>query len=153
MPWRLARSSMPVMSKQKGKTFFAHQPFFEKPQGGPRTISSVTPLSCFRLVLPRPSSHPSREVTRSRSGRFLPAMAGLVRVDTRHRLCHPGRGTQSATYILPQPSTGVLSRVIIPRNMPDVLMEGVCLMGHLAELFLAVGNAERDWDISRENCY
>ena len=119
----------------KGKTFFAHHPLLEIPQATDNFINET--LEHLRLLAQVAITRGDEEQIRQ----TFAAMASLVRVymgiDYADQYVTTKQHAHLAASYLMGAVEGVLSH-----NMPDVLMEGVRLMGRSAQLFLAVGNPD-----------
>jgi hypothetical protein len=117
----------------KGKTFFAHNPVFDIPQATDGFINET--LEHLRQTAHVATTRGDEEQIRQ----TLAAMASLVQVymhiDYASEYVESKEHAQLAASYL----TGAVERVV-PRNMADVVMEGVRLMGRSAQLFLAASN-------------
>jgi hypothetical protein len=117
----------------KGKTFFASNAIFDIPQATDGFINeSLEQLrQLVELAVRRGDEQQIRQV--------LGAMAGLVEIylniDYANDLVtNKGHAQLAASYL-----TGAVETVL-PHDMPDVVMQGVRLMGMSAQLFLAAGS-------------
>lgn len=116
----------------KGKTFFAHQLLLVNPLATDPFINDTLEhlRQTARIATTRRDEQQIEQT--------LAALAGLVRVymaiDYSNEYAQEKHHAQLAAGYL----TGAVQD-IVPHNMPDVLMEGVRLMGQSAQLFLSVG--------------
>lgn len=113
----------------KGRTFFAHHPVFDIPQATDGFISET--LEQLRQLAHVATTRGDEEQIRQ----VLATIAGPVRIyitiDYASEYVHTQEHAQLAASYL----TGAVEAVL-PRDMPDVLMEGVRLMGQSAQRFL-----------------
>ena len=113
----------------KGKTFFANHPMLDTPLASDGFINNTLEhlRQTARIGVSRGDEQQIEQT--------LQAMAELVRVylaiDYASRLASRTHAKLAAGYL-----AGEVER-IVPHNMPDVLMEGVQLMGRSADMLLA----------------
>lgn len=113
----------------KGKTFFANQLMLDNP---------LTPDGFINDTLEHLRQTARIGVTRGDEQQIeqtLRAMASLVRVYIAIDYANP-HASKTHAHLAAGYLTGEVDR-IVPHNMPDVLMEGVRLMGQCADMLLA----------------
>lgn len=116
----------------KGKTFFAPNPIFDIPQATDTFINQT--LERLRQAAQAATSRAEEEPLRQLFG----AMTELVRTYMGIDYANPHvEGKHHAQLAAAYLASAV--EAVLPRRLPDVVMEGVRLMGICAQLFLAVG--------------
>jgi hypothetical protein len=113
----------------KGKTFFASNPFFDIPEASDAFINDT--LEHLRRLAHASTGRRDEEATRQ----VLATMAALVQVYL--GIDYANHDTKEHAQLAAGYLTGAVEGVA-PRNAPDLLMEGVRLVGASARLFLAV---------------
>lgn len=113
----------------KGKTFFAYQPMFDTPFTSDGFINDTLEhlRQTARIGVARGDEQQIEQT--------LQAMAELVRVYMAIDYASP-HASKTHAHLAAGYLTGEVER-IVPHNMPDVLMEGVRLMGKSADMLLA----------------
>ncbi|SIO26110.1 hypothetical protein SAMN05443247_03241 [Bradyrhizobium erythrophlei] len=116
----------------KGRTFFASNPIFDIPESSDGFINST--LEHLRRFEQISTARGEEDAIRQ----ILIAIAKLVQtyVEIDYAVRHTG--TKEHAQLAASYLTGAVERVL-PRNLPDVVMEGIRLMGASAGLFLTVG--------------
>ena len=119
----------------KGKTFFASNPIFDIPETSDGFISDT--LEHLRRLARVSTVRGDEEATRQ----ILATMAALVQ--TYMAIDYAGRGTDTKEHAqLAAVYLAGAVEAIVPRNLPDLLMEGIRLMGASARGFLAAGHPD-----------
>src|SRR5262249_19027823 len=113
----------------KGKTFFAHNPLFDVQQATDRFINET--LEQLRQLAHIATTRGDEEQIRQ----ILAALAGLVPVYMSIDYANEHVESKQQAQLAASYLTGAVEGVL-PRNMPDVVMEGVRLMGGSAQRFL-----------------
>jgi hypothetical protein len=116
----------------KGKTFFASNPFIDIPQATDGFINET--LEQLRQTAQAAAARGEEEPLRQ----LLGALAGLVRTYMAIDYANPYVEAKHHAQLAAAYLAGAVE-VVLPRGMPDVVMEGVRLMGVSAQLFLVVG--------------
>jgi hypothetical protein len=117
----------------KGKTFFAHNPVLDIPQATDGFINDT--LEQLRQLAHTATARGDEEQIRQ----VLTALAGLVKIymaidyATEH-IDNKQHAQLAVSYL----TSAVES--VLPRNLPDVVMEGVRLMGRSSQRFLAASS-------------
>ena len=116
----------------KGKTFFAPNPIFEIPQANDEFINTTLEQvrQALQAAVARGEEQPLRQL--------LATLAALVHTYMPIDYANPHsvfkhHAQLAAAYL----ASGV--EAVVPRDMPDVVMEGVRLMGTSALVFLTAG--------------
>jgi hypothetical protein len=113
----------------KGKTFFACNPVFDIPQATDGFINET--LEQLRQLAQIATTRGDEEQIRQ----TFAALAGLVQVYMSIDYANEHVGSKQHAQLAASYLTGAVEG-ILPRNMPDVVMEGVRLMGRSAQRFL-----------------
>jgi hypothetical protein len=116
----------------KGKTFFLSNPIFDISQASDGFINET--LEHLRRLARVSTVHGDEEAMRQ----ILAAMARLVQAYMAIDYAARGRGTKEHAQLAAGYLTGAVEGVL-PRNLPDLVMEGIRLMGTSARRFLASG--------------
>jgi hypothetical protein len=116
--------------RAKGKTFFAHNPVFDIPQATDAFINDT--LEQLRQLAQIATTRGDEEQLRQ----ILAAIAGLVQVYVTIEYTSEHVDTKEHAQLAASYLTGAVQGVL-PHNMPDVVMEGIRLMGHSADRLLA----------------
>src|SRR5262249_10612296 len=114
----------------KGKTFFAHNPVFDIPQATDGFINDT--LEQLRQLAHTATARTDEEQIRQ----ILTALAGLVRVYMAIDYANEHVDNKEHAQLAASYLTSAVEAVL-PRNMTDIVMEGVRLMGRSAQRFLA----------------
>jgi hypothetical protein len=117
----------------KGKTFFASNPMFDISETSDGFINDT--LEHLRRFARVSTVRGDEEATRQ----ILTTMATLVQ--TYMAIDYATRGTDTKEHA--QLAAGYLTgavEAVLPRDLPDMLMEGIRLMGASARRFLAIGH-------------
>lgn len=117
----------------KGKTFFAHNPVFDIPQATDGFINET--LEQLRQLAHVATTRGDEEQIRQ----TFAAMAGLVQVYLDIDYASENVDSKQHAQLAASYLTGAVEGTL-PRNMPDVVMEGVRLVGQSAQRFLAASN-------------
>ncbi len=116
----------------KGRTFFEHNLIFDLPQASDGFINET--LEQLRQVSQGATARGEEEPLRQ----VLAAMAALVQ--TYMAIDYASRNTETKEHArLAASYLASAVEAVLARGMPDVVMEGVRLMGKSAQLFLAAG--------------
>jgi hypothetical protein len=115
----------------KGKTFVASNPIFDIPDASDAFINDA--LEHLRRLARISTSRQSEEGTRQ----VLATMAALAQVYLAIDYSAPGIETKEHSQLAASYLTGAVE-AILPTNSPDLIMEGVRLIGSSARGFLAV---------------
>jgi hypothetical protein len=117
----------------KGKTFFAHNPVFDISQATDGFINET--LEQLRQLAHIATTRGDEEQIRQ----IFVALASLVQVYMGIDYANEHVDSKQHAQLAASYLTGAVEGVL-PRNMPDVVMEGVRLMGGSAQRFLAASN-------------
>ncbi len=113
----------------KGRTFFSHNPVFDNPLSRDGFITET--LEHLRLFIQTALKRGDEEQIRQ----GFSGMATLVRVYATIDYANPNIASKQDAQLAASYLSGAVESVI-PHNMPDVLMEGVRLIGQSAQILL-----------------
>lgn len=116
----------------KGRTFFAHNPIFDIPETSDGFINET--LEQLRQIAQAATTRGEEEPLRQ----VLAAMAALVQTYMAIDYASPQVDVKEHAQLAAAYLAGAVESVL-PHSMPDVVMEGVRLMGVSAQLFIAAG--------------